>query len=402
MDEEETIFEDDAFLAEVSQLEAAVATPTLHEPNSGPRARGMDEEETVFEDDAFLAEVSQLEAAALAQRQAAQEAGMPRGDESPQDGVDGARSRAAGAAQLDSDTVDAIFARLVSSGTAEQLCRCACVCTLWAAASMDDALWRVLLLRRCGGGAGAMLEALDAAQRAAREPAASCRALYIRSVTTRVLLWGHCDEAGEDSSSAPRVPALFGPLSESGEAHRVVRQASAGNGFVCAVTWGGTVLCWGMNLQGQCGVEPFPDPGSEVEDFTNLETYQYIAQPNTLALPPAHYALQVSCGEKHAACVVSGGAVFCWGDSGMCQLGNHPDDASYSGWCAAVPVRPALPDGAGAMLAVCCGGEHTVALGHDHAVYAWGDNGKGQARVLKQSALIGHYGIAVKRDRRES
>jgi hypothetical protein len=255
----------------------------------------------------------------------------------------------AGAAGLDSDTVDVIFARLVSSchGTAAQILRkyslsrfymtntrvmilenvcqeqlscCACVCQSWAAASLDDALWRVLLLRRCGDGTEAMLEALEAAQRAAREPALSFRALYIRSATTRVLLWGHCNDplADEDSSSAPRTPALFRTLSENRhmtqhqdgtwleqqtkivdrEAHTVVRQVSAGTGFSCAVTWGGSVLCWGTNHEGQCGVQPVIDhldAGRERAD--DFEPQQYIAHPNTLEFPgfPNMYALQVSC-----------------------------------------------------------------------------------------------------------
>ena len=202
----------------------------------------------------------------------------------------------------------------------EQLCCCACVCKSWAAASLDDALWRLLLLRRCGDCTEAMLEAMDAAQRAAREPAPSFRALYIRSATTRVLLWGHCDDplADEDSSSAPRTPALFRTLSENRymtqhqdgtwleqqtkivdrEAHTVVRQVSAGTGFSCAVTWGGSVLCWGTNHEGQCGVQPVIDhldAGRERAD--DFEPQQYIAHPNTLEFPgfPNMYALQVSC-----------------------------------------------------------------------------------------------------------
>ena len=294
---------------------------------------------------------------------------------------DGAESRPAGAAGLDGDTVDQILARLVSSGTAAQLSRCACVCTLWAAASMDDALWRVLLLRRCGDGAEAMLEALESAQRAAKEPAASCRALYIRSVTTRVLLWGHCDSDPPYTLSpwtwgTRCAPALFGPLSESREASRVVRQASAGVGFVCAVTWGGTVLCWGVNRNRQCGVEPVEprlpvydwDPDILPEDLEALEPEYFVEQPHRLALPLAHaYAVQVSCGARHAACVVSGGAVFCWGDNRMRQLGNAQDDANFSATGSATPVHTALPDGAGATRTHARKHTHT----HTHTHTQW-------------------------------
>lgn len=191
------------------------------------------------------------------------------------------------AVELDSDAVDAILVCLIaspcspSSSPARHLCRCACVCQLWYAASLNEDLWRDLLARRstCG-----MLEA-------GREHAKlSYRAMYIRAATTQMLVWGL-----HDNATARRTPALLG---EDGLKGLSIKQISVGEGFSCAVrsfppqqplrtlnqqlmiftdsrcrrhrgpasrllthnagqlTWGGQVLCWGDNSNGQCGLHP--------------------------------------------------------------------------------------------------------------------------------------------------
>ena len=142
-----------------------------------------------------------------------------------------------GASGLDSDTLDAILVRLVAgNGTAKLLASCACVCKLWWIGCQNDELWHALLVQRIGNSAHEILDAMKTSQRARQAPMLSFRALYIRSVTTRVLLWGHCARSEDEAGDAPRAPAPFKPLSESCEVHRVVRQVSAGGGFSCAVS----------------------------------------------------------------------------------------------------------------------------------------------------------------------
>ena len=142
-----------------------------------------------------------------------------------------------GAAELDGDTLDAIFMRLLAaSGTAEQLRCCGCVSKLWYECSLNESLWRVLLLRRCATGVGQeaskMLEAIESSQLAGREPAMSYRSQYIRSVTTQVLTWGHCGRSDDDARDAVRTPALIAPNGLRGVG---VRSVTAGAGFSCAV-----------------------------------------------------------------------------------------------------------------------------------------------------------------------
>ena len=142
-----------------------------------------------------------------------------------------------GAAELDGDTLDAIFMRLLAaSGTAEQLRCCGCVSKLWYECSLNESLWRVLLLRRCATGVGQeaskMLEAIESSQLAGREPAMSYRSQYIRSVTTQVLTWGHCGRSDDDARDAVRTPARIAPNGLRGVG---VRSVTAGAGFSCAV-----------------------------------------------------------------------------------------------------------------------------------------------------------------------
>jgi hypothetical protein len=277
-------------------------------------------------------------------------------------------------AALGTDGLNAILLRLVATATAEQLSCCTVVCRTWYAEAVRDELWEVLLLRKWGETARNILKSL-----APREIAMSYRALYVRSVTTQVLSWGQGSRSEEEQSTAPRAPELlFNGLRGVG-----IRQVAAGHWFTCAVTWGGRVLCWGVNTQGQCGRAAADHP--------------YLAEPAELDLGEATFALQVACGNEHAACVTSAGGVFCWGSNAMHQLGQtrgaatpHLDAAPAPACvCSHEPLRPWLrrrgfgihargsianAHRAPHFTGVACGHSHTVALTAHGVVYSWGAN----------------------------
>ena len=134
--------------------------------------------------------------------------------------------------ELDSDTLDAILVRLVAAhGTAQHLACCARVCTTWRAGSNNAVLWRSLLVRRCGDAGEEILAAVESSHAAGREPVLAYKALYIRSVTTQVLMWGQAERQGGHCSSH-RAPALLEPDDCRSIA---VRQVAAGTGFSCMV-----------------------------------------------------------------------------------------------------------------------------------------------------------------------
>jgi len=177
----------------------------------------------------------------------------------------------------------------------------------------------------------------------------SFRALFVRSVTTRVLGWGDA-ERQSGYSSATRTPALFTPNGLLGVG---VKQISAGGGFCCAVTWRGELVCWGKNERGQCGVHPslaafveaptvLPLPstvlcddegegqtlcGSARDDFFRTSRSRAASEDGELRM----YAQQVACGLEHAVCTTTSGHVLCWGSNARVQLGRRiidPDDSN--------------------------------------------------------------------------
>ena len=313
------------------------------------------------------------------------------------------------AERMDSDVLDAILVRLVRIGPAGQgprtspsdsaavgdvlsgdcfrsqvdaaatLCRCACVCRAWSSASLNDSLWRVLLVRRCDS-------VLPPLQQPVNVMPLSFRRMLVRSMTTQILLWGLCAKNEEDGvrqlsvadrppgCTAPRTPTLL--TSDSSDSHdrawtsdslrlAGVRLVSAGFGFSCAVTWEGGVLCWGNNTEGQCGTK---------------NSSSYIAHPVKIQLPqtvPSTRVSQVSCGMMHTACVTFSGLVLCWGSNSMGQLGVGKGAGSLS---SQELVTAEVPQCA-MVCEVACGAVHTLALAVDGRVFSWGSNRHGQCGV---------------------
>ena len=259
--------------------------------------------------------------------------------------------------ELDPDTLDDILVRLVAGhGTARNLSCCAKVCRLWRTGCESDALWRELLKRRCGAGGAEILCAVESSQLAGREQTVTFKTLYIRSVTTQVMVWGQAERQGGHSANH-RTPALLEP---DGCRSVSVRQVAAGTGFSSMVTWTGQVLCWGLNTKGQCGLPP--NQPSFVPGPTQLGDKDV----------PLPHAVQVACGSDHACCVTTRGALLSWGSNKEGQLGQAGLASTF--------VGPSWDDDCTRIFChVACGSQHTVALTTDKGgVYTWGLNNRGQ------------------------
>ena len=259
--------------------------------------------------------------------------------------------------ELDPDTLDDILVRLVAGhGTARNLSCCAKVCRLWRTGCESDALWRELLKRRCGAGGAEILCAVESSQLAGREQTVTFKTLYIRSVTTQVMVWGQAERQGGHSANH-RTPALLEP---DGCRSVSVRQVAAGTGFSSMVTWTGQVLCWGLNTKGQCGLPP--NQPSFVPGPTQLGDKDV----------PLPHAVQVACGSDHACCVTTRGALLSWGSNKEGQLGQAGLASTF--------VGPSWDDDCTRIFChVACGSQHTVALTTDEGgVYTWGLNNHGQ------------------------
>jgi alpha-tubulin suppressor-like RCC1 family protein len=80
---------------------------------------------------------------------------------------------------------------------------------------------------------------------------------------------------------------------------------------------------------------------------------------------------QVSAGYEHSLAVGSDGKIYAWGANGYGQLGNGSNPTSD------VPVLVMTPANV-TFTQVSAGGFHSLAVGSDGNTYAWGDNSNGQ------------------------
>ena len=129
---------------------------------------------------------------------------------------------------------------------------------------------------------------------------------------------------------------------------RAVGQLACGKGHTLALTAEGDVYSWGEGKEGQLGL------GRPQPNF--VPRYVSALQATPIA--------QVAAGAAHAAVLSVYGRVYTWGEALCGQLGlgkplrNQPSPMEV----------PGLPD----IKQIACGEVHTVALGAEGPLYAWG------------------------------
>ncbi|WP_373564679.1 InlB B-repeat-containing protein, partial [Bifidobacterium sp. M0353] len=151
-------------------------------------------------------------------------------------------------------------------------------------------------------------------------------------------------------------------------------QVSAGYSHSLAVGSDGNAYAWGYNEYGRLG------DGTTTERHAPVR----VKTPDRKTYPdlPADFTyLQVSAGTWHSLAVGSDGNAYAWGHNSNGQLGNGTTSYSQS-----APVRVKTPDRKTypdlpkdfTYLQVSAGGDHSLALGSDGNVYAWGLNDHGR------------------------
>jgi len=134
-----------------------------------------------------------------------------------------------------------------------------------------------------------------------------------------------------------------------------VAAISAGFGHTCALTSGGAVKCWGNNGAGQLG-----DGTSGPDRLTPVDVVGL-----------ANGVVAIAARGYHTCALTGGGAVKCWGENNVGQLGD-----GTVGTNRLTPVDVAGL--AGGVVAIAAGGVHTCALTSGGAVKCWGYNHAGQ------------------------
>ncbi len=121
----------------------------------------------------------------------------------------------------------------------------------------------------------------------------------------------------------------------------------------CAVTAGGAVNCWGANFSGELG------DGTTDDHLTPVQVSGLTSG-----------ATGVATGGAFSCAITAAGAVECWGDNGVGQLGDGTTAASTT------PVQVSgLTSG---VQAIAAGLDFACALTSVGAVTCWGDNVTGQ------------------------
>jgi alpha-tubulin suppressor-like RCC1 family protein len=169
----------------------------------------------------------------------------------------------------------------------------------------------------------------------------------------RLYAWGSNSfrQIGDGSIASLRATPVQVRLSTGVSALSV----TAGDDHSLAVGSDGNLYAWGSNSDGQRGDGSTFPPGRPVQ----------------VSLPAGVSALSLAAGATHSLAMGSDGMLYAWGGNSDGQLG----DGSYTG--RATRLQVSLPAGVSA-LGVAAGGVHTLAMGSDGTLYAWGGNEYGQ------------------------
>jgi len=178
--------------------------------------------------------------------------------------------------------------------------------------------------------------------------------LAIKSDGT-VLAWGLNvnGQLGDGTMAQKTTPVQVSGL---GPGSGVVAVAAGGNNFSLALKSDGTVLAWGFNVNGQLG------DGTMMARTTPVQVS---------GLGPGSGVVAIAAG-NHGLALKSDGTVLAWGGNVFGQLG----DGTTVQKTAPVQVS-GLGPGSG-VVAIAAAGQYSLALKSDGTVLAWGSNSSGQ------------------------
>ncbi len=163
------------------------------------------------------------------------------------------------------------------------------------------------------------------------------------------LCWGRNDfgQVGNGTTTNAWSPVRLSGLRSN------VAELAAGQFHTCALAGDGTVYCWGVNHQGQLGID------------TAFGTRN---APNQV--PGLTGMTAITAGDQHTCALSGTGEVWCWGDDLHGQLGDGGSSVSS--------FTPRLVSGVTGVVAIDAGSKHTCALTSFGETFCWGDNVRSQ------------------------
>ena len=130
---------------------------------------------------------------------------------------------------------------------------------------------------------------------------------------------------------------------------------AAGGRFGMAIGSDGKLYIWGDGDMGQLG------------DGTTT----FSSTPVLVEMPPGVSASVISAGDNHALAIGSNDLLYAWGENTDGQLGNGSVTEKK------VPTLVSMPTGV-TPVAIAGGLDHSLAIGSDGNLYAWGEGGAGE------------------------
>ena len=164
-----------------------------------------------------------------------------------------------------------------------------------------------------------------------------------------VKCWGdnHWGELGDGTTTSRLTPVAVSGLASG------VQAVAANGNYTCVLTRAGGVKCWGVNTYGELG------DGTTTDRHTPVAVSGLTSGVNEIAV-----------GEYHACALTSKGGVKCWGSNYGGELGDGTTTDRHT------PV--AVSGLASGVSAIAVGLYHTCVVASKGAVRCWGDNEVGE------------------------
>lgn len=161
------------------------------------------------------------------------------------------------------------------------------------------------------------------------------------------------------SKAAPSVLLLLGFLmamsAAPAYAQKLVAQTNSNTSYYLDAN--GVLYAWGNNQYGQLdnGTTTNDSVASKVPFPTGVTSWS-----------------QVAGGDTYVLALGNNGVLYAWGNNSSGQLGNGTTTSSTT------PVEVTMPSGVTSWKSIAAGAGHSLAVGNNGMVYAWGLNNKGQ------------------------